>query len=274
MQMDGWTGLLLRQYRRYLLASVLAWLGVAVGVLVGWWSAQLHWAFYLFATVLTWVLLAHVVRAARERFVREAALPQYLKRKLRDAYPHLAQKDAELVEQGLRQFFLSCLRSKRQFVAMPSRAVDVLWHEFILHTRAYQDWCQSALGFFLHHTPAEALGRRAKHNDGLRRAWYWACKQENIDPRLPGRLPLLFALDAKLGIANGFFYLPDCSDIARKNEAGGSGGSTYCGTDFMDASYDGSSDDFGGAEPADGSSDSSSDGDGGGGSDGGGCGGD
>lgn len=52
---------------------------------------------------------------------------------------------------------------------MPSQAVDVLWHAFILHTQAYQGWCQNALGFFLHHTPAEALGAQARHNDGLRR---------------------------------------------------------------------------------------------------------
>ncbi|MDD2608673.1 MAG: hypothetical protein PHX60_03125 [Giesbergeria sp.] len=266
------TSILLRHYRHGVWACVLAWLLALGGMLAGWWQAQPRWAFYLFATLLIWVLLARVVRSARERFVREAALPQFLKRKLRDAYPHLAQKEAELVEQGLRQFFLACLRSKRQFVAMPSRAVDVLWHEFILHTRAYQDWCQQGLGFFLHHTPAETLGRRAKHNDGLRRAWYWACQQEKIDPRAPSHLPLLFALDAQLKITNGFFYLPDCSDIARKNEAGGSGSSTYCGTDFADASYDGSCDDFGGAES---SGDSGGDGDGGDGGDGGGgCGGD
>ena len=149
---------------------------------------------------------------------------------------------------------------------MPSRAVDALWHEFILHTQAYQAWCDRALGFFLHHTPAEALGARAHNNDGLRRAWYWACKDEGIDPKRPSRLPLLFALDAKLAIAGGFHYVPDCSDIARKNEAGGDGGGTYCGTHFSDGSYSGGSDDFGGAEDG-----SGSDADGGG--DGGGCGG-
>lgn len=271
------THLLLRYYRHGVWACVLAWLLAIGGVFLGWWPAQPRGLLYLFVTLALWALLAYAVRVARVRFVREAALPQFLKRKLRDAYPQLAHKDVELVEQGLRQFFLACLRSRRQFVAMPSRVVDVLWHEFILYTRAYQGWCQSALGFFLHHTPAETLGPRAKHNDGLRRAWYWACKQENIDPRAPARLPLLFALDAQLGIANGFFYLPDCRDIADKNAIGGSGGTVYCGTDFADASYSGSSSDFGSAEPAHGSSDSSGD-DGGGSGDGcgggGGCGGD
>ena len=73
----------------------------------------------------------------------------------------------------------------------------------------------------------EALGPKARHNDGLRRAWYWACKEESIDPKAPSRLPLLFALDAKFAIPNGFTYVPDCSDIGQKSDAGGTGGGTY-----------------------------------------------
>ena len=84
------------------------------------------------------------INAARERYIREAPLPRFLQRKLREAYPQLSAKDGELVERGLRQFFLACLRS-RQFVAMPSQAVDALWHEFILHTQAYKLWYQMEL---------------------------------------------------------------------------------------------------------------------------------
>lgn len=53
-----------------------------------------------------------------------------------------------------RQFFMAHLRSKRQFVAMPSKVIDSAWHEFILHTRAYEEWCRSAFGKTMHHTPA------------------------------------------------------------------------------------------------------------------------
>ena len=146
---------------------------------------------------------------------------------------------------------------------MPSRAVDALWHEFILHTRAYSEWCDITLGRFLHHTPAEALGASAKRNDGLRRAWFWACRDEAISPRTPTRLPLLFALDAKLGIPGGFTYTPDCRDIANKSDANGNGKTSYCGESFgADGSFDGSADDFGGV---DGSSDGGDGGCGGGG---------
>jgi hypothetical protein len=131
-----------------------------------------------------------------------------------------------------------------------------MWHEFILHTRAYRDWCAVALGRFVHHTPAEVLGRDARRNDGLRRAWFWSCRDEAIDPRTPTRLPLLFAIDGKLGIAGGFSYVPDCRGIA-------DGANTQCGTEFgIEGSASGDADGFGGADSG-----------GGGDGDGGGCGG-
>jgi hypothetical protein len=192
-----------------------------------------------------------------------APIPQFLQRKLREAYPHLRAKDTALVERGLRQFFLACLRSRKQFVAMPSRAVDAMWREFILHTKAYRDWCDLSLGYILHHTPAEALSGKAKSNDGLRRAWYWACRDEAIKPGNASRLPLLFALDAKLEIANGFRYAADCSQFKTQDAQGNV---TYCGGDFSSDSFSGDADGFGGMD----SSDAGGDGGGGGGD---GCGG-
>ena len=47
-------------------------------------------------------------------------------------------------------------------------------------------------------------------NAGLLRTWGLTCHEENIDPRRPTRLPLLFALDAKFNIAGGLRYVPDC----------------------------------------------------------------
>ena len=152
---------------------------------------------------------------------------------------------------------------------MPSQAADVLWHEFILYTREYQSFCARAFGGFLHHTPAVVLAPQHKQsNQGLRRVWWHACKIENIDPAHPTRLPLLFALDTKLGVPNGFVYAPDCSDLRRDGSAG-----TQCGGDFSDSSVDGGTDglgDGGGDSGGDGGGDSGGDG---GGDGGGGCGG-
>jgi hypothetical protein len=209
-------------------------------------------------------------QSLRRQFVRDAALPRFLVDKLLVAYPTMKPGDAELVLRGLRQFFMAHLRSGRKFVGMPSKVVDAAWHEFILHTQAYQLWCESAFGKLLHHTPAEVMkGNNTKRNDGLRRTWYWSCKEESIDPRNPTRLPLLFALDKKFGIEGGYRYEANCKSI---NDASSSG--SYCGSDFSssDSGASGDSGGFGGSESTSGSS---SDGgsDGGGSSCGGGCGG-
>jgi hypothetical protein len=197
-------------------------------------------------------------RLARAEFIRTYPFPPGLMERLGKRRPGLSDKDRHLVERGLRQFFLAYLTGGRQFVAMPSQVVDDLWHEFILYTRHYEAFCKQAFGAMLHHTPAVVLSADKRDNTGLRRVWWQACKEENIDPRKPSRLPLLFALDAKLGIADGFHYSPDCSALRRHDP---SAGGVHCGGDFSSTGYDGGTDGCG--------DNGSGDGDGGGG-----CGGD
>lgn len=204
------------------------------------------------------VLWSRHRRLARAQFIRTWRLPPGLLDRLAKTRPQLDLKERQLVARALRQFFLAHLQSGRQFVSMPSQVVDDLWHEFILYTRHYEVFCRKAFGRTLHHTPAAVLGAERTGNEGLRRTWWYACLEENINPRQPTRLPLLFALDAKLGIADGFRYAPDCESLRR-----GGDGSVYCGGDFSSTGFDGGTDGFG-----DSSSDGGSDG-----GDGGGCGG-
>lgn len=247
------------------------------------WSRRLLWvpgigAFFLWKTsfafwltVVFSVLLAGALKgretSLRRQFVREAEFPRFLVARIQAAHPGLAERDAELVLRGLRQFFMAHLRSGRKFVAMPSKVVDTAWHEFILHTQGYQRWCHAAFGGLLHHSPAEVLGRDARRNDGLRRSWYWACKEESIDPRKPTRLPLLFALDAKFGVPGGFTYVPDCHATGRYD-----GSTAQCGSDFS-SSDGGSSGDAGGFGGSEASSGGSGGGDSSAGDSGSGCGG-
>ena len=178
----------------------------------------------------------------RAEFIRTFRWPRGLLERLEKHHPGFARKDSALVSRGLRQFFLAYLMSGKRHVSMPSQVADDLWHEFILYTREYDAFCRRAFGGFLHHTPAVVLSEHRKSNEGLRRVWWYCCKYENIDPVSPTRLPLLFALDSKLNIANGFVYHPDCEEL-RKNGSG----AAYCGGDFADTSFDGSSDGFGDA---------------------------
>lgn len=166
-------------------------------------------------------------RTQREHHIRTYMFPPGLLDKLHTQRPELALKDRQLVARALRQFFLVYLHSGFKQVAMPSRLVDDLWHEFILYTQHYQIFCDAAFGRYMHHTPAAVLGTSANSNSHIRRTWWYACVEENINPRHATRLPLLFALDAKYGIADGFQYQARCHE---KEENGV--GEAYCASDF------------------------------------------
>lgn len=211
--------------------------------------------------------LASYKRLRRAEFIRRYPWPRGLLDKLAQHHPGFTRKESALVSEGLRQFFLAYLNSGRREVAMPSQVADDLWHEFILYTRDYGRFCNQAFGRFLHHTPAVMLREGARRdNSALRRVWWQCCRDENIDPARPTRLPLLFALDTKLRIANGFVYAPDCEALRRNGDRG-----TQCGGDFSSSSVDGGTDGFGdSSSSSDGSSSDSGGSDGG---DGGGCGG-
>ncbi len=197
----------------------------------------------------------------RRRFIQNYRLPAGLIQRLQKRRPELSRAQCQQVDLALRQFFLAYLNSGRQFVSMPSQVADDLWHEFILYTRHYQQFCQQAFGRFLHHTPAVVLSADRRDNTGLRRCWSQCCKLENLSPQQVLVLPLLFAIDQQLGIADGFHYYPDCEAL---RSSGDGGGGVHCGGDFHDSHYDGTTDGL--------DSDSSSGGDSDGGGDGG-CGG-
>lgn len=185
---------------------------------------------------------------------------RFLDKRLAARRPELSAEQRAEVFAGLNDYFQLCRTAGKRMVAMPSQAVDDAWHEFILFTRQYEKFCQSAFGRFLHHTPAEAMSSPTQASEGIKRAWRLACARENINPQQPARLPRLFALDASLGIAGGFIYQLDCMAARGAAESG------YC------ASHIGCSSGCSGDSGS--SSDSSDSGGGDGGSGcGGGCGG-
>lgn len=185
--------------------------------------------------------LSQLRLARRAEYIHSFVLPQGVFERLQKRRPDLTVKDCQLVSKGLRQFFLAYLKSGCRFVSMPSQVADDLWHEFILYTRQYDRFCQKAFGGFLHHTPAVVLKTSRRNNAGLRRCWWYACKDELINPKKPTRLPLLFALDAKLNIEGGFRYVTDCSAVRRE---GHDNAVVYCGGDFSDSDIDGGLDGF------------------------------
>jgi len=170
----------------------------------------------VFLLILFWQLRQRKVKKERRELIENYVFPERLTVELRKRYPHLSDADCDKVLEGLRVFFLICLAAKNRAIAMPSQAVDVVWHEFILFTRDYELFCSKALGRFLHHTPAEAMEKPTQAQEGIKRAWKYSCLHEGIDPHKPQRLPLLFALDADLKIEDGFTYQLNCK--GREND--------------------------------------------------------
>lgn len=153
------------------------------------------WALSLTVTLLLAVVMFSMYRSAavlkRAAFIREYVFPQGLLARLSEKRPQLTLKEQQLVTRGLRQFFLCDLMAKGAFVSMPCKAVDDLWHEFILFTKHYDKFCKQGFGKFLHHTPAVVLSSQKVADAGLRRTWWYACKDETINPKNPTRLTLL-----------------------------------------------------------------------------------
>ncbi len=211
----------------------------------------------LIVLVLIIVLLLGLIagwRARRRRraeFIAAYPYRQFLDRRLASRRPELTPSQRELVLDGLRQYFQICRDAGNRLVAMPSQVVDDAWHEFILFTRQYQEFCWRGFGRFLHHTPAEAMRTPTAAQDGIKRAWRLACRNEAIDPKAPSQLPLLFALDATLAISGGFVYRLDCLAATARGSGAYCAGHIGCGGgcsggDSSAGSGDGGSDGGGG----------------------------
>lgn len=172
------------------------------------------------AAMLSLIYFASRANKTRQlKYIEQYQFHNGIRHKLSQKHPQLSQQQIDMVFQGLRDYFRICHRARKRMVSMPSQAVDDAWHEFILSTRIYEKFCNKALGRFLHHTPAEAMSTPTFANEGIKRSWRLACALEQINPKKPVRLPLLFAMDGLLNIEKGFTYQLDC----KMNAAG-----AYC----------------------------------------------
>ena len=63
-----------------------------------------------------------------------------------------SQEYTDHVERLYRRYLcMTFLNPKRSYV--PTRDLDLFWHQHILDTRAYAEDCQNIFGYFLHHFP-------------------------------------------------------------------------------------------------------------------------
>lgn len=71
----------------------------------------------------------------------------------------------------------------RSYVLTPSRRVDDVWHQFILHTLIYHEYCTKCYDKYLHHTPSnDSLSNEKQFEQTILRyrekfgdppQWFW-----------------------------------------------------------------------------------------------------
>lgn len=173
---------------------------------------------------------ARRLRASRLAFIRDYAFPSELRRRINQQHPEWTFAQIDRVLDGLREYFTACLhaqsgRALAKSLGMPSRAVDDAWHAFIVMTRDYEAFCRSAFGRYLHHTPEAQM--KVPMQDALANTLHFV-RGGRAAPgaALAGAvaagaaIPLLFALDRELGLANGHLYGDqDIADLEQHRRA-------------------------------------------------------
>jgi uncharacterized membrane protein YgcG len=226
------------------------------------------------------------LRETRKHYIETYVFPVALRLKMRQQFATLTDAQIDQIYDGLRQWFLLLANNPRKNFGMPSKAVDIAWHEFILITRHYETFCQQAFGRFLHHAPNEgnaeverdALARTyalgpvsgGSSTGGARLATAGAVGAGALLAGGAAASVGLFDIDKALGIENGNVYSDaELSALTKRHAQQQSADSGGCSGGFVvDSSSDGAHHGDGGDS---GGGDSGGGGDGGGGC-GGGCG--
>ncbi|WP_203790948.1 hypothetical protein [Paractinoplanes rishiriensis] len=159
---------------------------------------------------MTHVRLRSRAASRRLAFINAYQFPASVRLRFAGHHEALSAEKVSTVEAATRQWFRLAARQPKARLAMPSMIVDDMWHELVLHTRDYEQFCQTAFVSFLHHTPESAVSAEsaaANRVAGLAMTYRLAQQDEG---GAPGGLPLLFRVDQELNIGGGRRYLADC----------------------------------------------------------------
>lgn len=138
-------------------------------------------------------------------FIKSYQFPGSIKSKIKLKFPHLNQQQIESAFDNLRIFFQIVRLANGKTVAMPSRLVDEIWHEFILNTECYQEFCDKAFGRYLNHRPDSDGGlSNSSSRINLQRSWQLA--EEIQFPSSANSTPTLFLIDKLFHIDGGMNY--------------------------------------------------------------------
>lgn len=65
---------------------------------------------------------------------------------------HLSYDEVKLLSLELVKFLIIKCTYQDEYI-LPSQLIDIAWHQFIIHTKLYSDFCQKNFHRYIHHRP-------------------------------------------------------------------------------------------------------------------------
>lgn len=170
------------------------------------WQQQFFTAWVLIPFIWTVIVVnqALIARTRRDKLERIEQLkidPMFWD-KLKQQYPELSLKQCRLIELGFKDYLALHVMQKQAY-AMPSHAVDALWHVMLQYPIQYQQLCEQTIGQTLNHSPYDGTTRPEEQAKQLFEAWKYSCMLHGYNPSNTMQLPRLFVVDQVLGWEHG-----------------------------------------------------------------------
>lgn len=170
------------------------------------WQQQFFTAWVLIPFIWTVIVVnqALIARTRRDKLERieQLKIDPMFWNKLKQQYPELSLKQCRLIELGFKDYLALHVMQKQAY-AMPSHAVDALWHVMLQYPIQYQQLCEQTIGRTLNHSPYDGTTRPEEQAKQLFEAWKYSCMLHGYNPSNTMQLPRLFVVDQVLGWEHG-----------------------------------------------------------------------
>lgn len=134
--------------------------------------------------------------------------------RMHELYPYLTMPQYGLITEGFKDYLALHVLQKQAY-AMPSQAVDALWHVMLEYPDRYQKLCLDSIGRVINHHPyAQDTEQCDVEKKQLLNTWAYSCKLHDFNAVQVQQLPRLFAIDAVLGWHGGNIY--DAADMMKE----------------------------------------------------------
>lgn len=224
------------QLKRYQPHIKICWilLPLIILLLMYAWQQQFFTGWVLIPFIWTIIVgnNALIARTRRKKLqkIDELKIDAIFWNQFRNQYPELGLKQRRLIELGFKDYF-ALHAMQQQAYAMPSHAVDALWHVMLEFPQQYQQLCQQTLGRTLNHQPYDQNIKAEEQDRQLFEAWRYSCMLHGDHPRNTTQMPRLFAIDQALNWNNGqYFELEQMTKGYAKYLQDQSSSSSSCGS--------------------------------------------